>query len=473
MKKNILSTMLSLLLLLVFATPVFAQGPSGAQVVFGNNLDVENETTLNRDVVVFGGQVFVDETSKINGDMAVFGGNVDIQGAIDGDTIVFGGYVTVDGTIDGDIGLVGGNISLGETAVVKGDIGLVGGQPDIAEGAVVEGEIRGPNQFEYEYGDQRSDDDGGFIPTPPAPPVAPDFPFGNGFSPFRWISNVVSDIFWNISLLVTLGLISWLVAAFMPEQMLNVRNTVTGAGPLSFGVGFLSSVVTAVSVLLVFTICLAFVPAAAALVIGVAALFGWIVIGQIIGERLLVASGVPYPNFIVSSIIGVAVLTLVTNMPVIGQIPCIGFLLSLVGSIVGLIVVFTGIGAVLLTRFGTRSYASGSGYSYGGGSGGGASPSPTGGSRVRWTDPAPDVSEEEPTSSEAELNAKIKAALAEADQAAKADAPADAKPEEEAPEDEETPEDETPPAEEKPKKRSARRKKPKDDTPDEDPKSDA
>lgn len=453
--KKIFIILLSLLLSLVFAAPAFAQGPDGAQVVFGNNLEVTNETTLNRDVVVFGGMVLVDETSQINGDMAVFGGNVDIQGVVDGDMIVFGGNVSVSGTIDGDVGLVGGNINLGETAVVKGDIGLVGGQPNVAEGAVIEGEIRGPNQFDFEYGPGHRNDEVDGPAAPPIPPVppVPDFPqSGSGF--LGLLGRIVSDTVWTISLLVTLGVITWVVAAFMPEQMMNARQTILESAPLSFGVGLISWLVAAVSFALILTICLAFVPVVALAVLGIATLFGWIVVGQMVGERLLVASGQSQPNFILASIVGVWVLTVVTNMPIIGQIPCIGWLLGLAGFLAGLVISLTGLGAVLLTRFGTRPYAPAT-YPY---SSRGPSYSPGGGGRrVRWAEPAPDVSVEERVSSEDELRAKIKAALDDADKAAPE--PAEAAGETE-------PDEDNAPGE-TPKKRGRRKKS--DDAPEEKP----
>jgi hypothetical protein len=167
------------------------------------------------------------------------------------------------------------------------------------------------------------------------------------------------------------------------------------------------------------------VPFVAVVILGIAGLFGWIVIGQIIGERLLVANGRAQPSLGMSSVVGVSVLTLLTNMPVVGEIPCIGFLLGLIGSIVGIGVALTGIGAVLLTRFGTRPYLP-SEYSYAGGSS--ATRSPSGGRPARWTEPDLDLSEENAASSEEELNAKIKAALTDAD------APPEAKPEDELPE---------------------------------------
>ncbi|MCP4284607.1 MAG: hypothetical protein GY792_09170 [Gammaproteobacteria bacterium] len=222
----------------------------------------------------------------------------------------------------------------------------------------------------------------------------------------------------------------------MPEQMMNVRRTVTDSTAVSFGLGLMTSLVfIPIAALLLITICLAIFPIAAYALMGVGMLFGWIVIGQLIGERLLSSNGRPLPSFVLSTLVGVTVLTIVTNMPVIGEIPFLGFLLGLVGSIVGLVVAMAGLGAVLLTRFGTRSYPTGPSYAYAGG----PSPSPSyssgggGGSRVRWTDPAPDVSEEAVPASEVELNAKIKAALAKADKANQSKEPVDETPEDDEP----------------------------------------
>jgi hypothetical protein len=448
MKRKIIALFITLMVSLMLATPAFAQGPSDAgRVVFGEDFTLKAEETINGDLVVFGGNVTTETSSTIDGSLVVFGGNAEINGDVDGDMVVFGGNVEVNGTVDGDMGAIGGNVKLGENAVIEGDLGLVGGRVDRAEGAVIEGDVQNVNQFDYDFNPGR-DDEHGFNG-----PVTPPFISSPISSFFSWVGRIVSDIFWTISLLIVLSLITWLVAAFMPEQMMNVRHTIETSLPLSFGVGLVSSIVTAVSFVLVLTICLAFVPIIAAIVLGIATLFGWIVMGHLIGERLLVASGRPQPELIVSSIFGVCVLTVISNMPVIGQIPFIGWLFGFLGFVLGLIISTIGLGAVLLTRFGNRSYNSGSSsYSYGGGM------SPGGSSRVRWTEPPPEVSDEDEPSSEEELNAKIKAALAEADQEEVEAQVEDS--------------DEVGEAEEKPKKKRAkRRKKPKDE-PDEGPEED-
>ncbi len=440
MKKRIFIPILMAILLMAFASPALAQGPDGAKVIFGDNFTLEEGKTLNDDLVLFGGNVTLKKGSTVSGDLVVFGGNVN-----------------VNGTVEGDIGAIGGNVHLEESSLIKGDIGALGGNVNIAEGAVIKGEVQSVTEIDYDYGkghfqrdnssdtntDGNNDNDDD---TAIAGSSSSSHRDGFSFNPFQWIGGIISDILSTISFLIVMGLITWLVAAFMPEQMVNVRNTLTEAAPLSFGVGVLSSIVGGVSFLLILTICLAFVPLIATSVLTFAALFGWIVIGQIIGERLLTTNGRAYPGFIISSIFGVLFLTLLVKMPVIGLIECIQF----IGCVLGLLIATTGMGAVLLTRFGTRPYPAAPASAYG------AAPSPSrpsrssspsysGGPRVRWTEAAPDVSEDDVSASEKELNDRIKAALAEADGP-----------------DSETPDDE---AKNKPKKKKPAPKKP-DDEPD-------
>ncbi len=393
MKHKLFVMALSLILLLVLAPPALAQGPGGDnRVVFGNNFTLAAEQTVEGDVVVFGGNATVEKSSTIKGDLAVFGGNINI-----------------DGAVEGDIAAIGGNVNLGETAVVKGDIALLGGKSNVAAGAVVEGSIVRPF-------------DGGFThdfrfpepPAPPTPPVPPQPPWAEPWSWANRLVNMFQDLAWTMAMLIGLAAVSWLVATFMPAQMKQVGDTVADSGPLSFGLGLVTVIVSiAIGIPLFITICLAFIPILVYILIGIAILFGWIVIGQMIGERLLVATGQPYPNFVFSTIAGVLVLTVVSKMPVIGSIPCLGFIFSFIGFLVGTIVSLTGLGAVILTRFGTRPYTRSS---YAGSTG----PRPASSNPYQS---GPTYSDEDladlniNSASEAELKAKIKAALAEAAQA--------------------------------------------------------
>jgi cytoskeletal protein CcmA (bactofilin family) len=425
MKHKFLALTLMLFLLLALAPPALAQGPDGGRVIFGNNFTLEAEQTVEGDVVVFGGNVTTEKSSTIEGDLAVFGGNVNINGQV-----------------EGDIAAIGGNVNLGETAVVEGDIALLGGQANVGDGAVVEGSIVRPFNGGF---DTKFSHDFDF-PEPPAPPKPP-IPWSESSSWSHRFINFFEDLAATVGFLLVMIVVSWLVAAFMPMQMKTVGDTILNAGPVSFGTGLLTILIVLVSFLLVFTICLIFVPILAFLMLLIVGLFGWIVVGQLIGERLLIASGQPYPNFVVSTLVGVVILTIVAKMPILSWIPCIGIIFGLLGGLVTLIVAPTGIGAVVLTRFGTRPYTRRS-YS---GSGGRppSSPSPGG----YDTDPdhtAEDFSDLDINSaSEAELKAKIKAALAEADQPepageepAPSDEPEDEPESDQPPETGEKPEDE-------------------------------
>ncbi|MBN1219809.1 MAG: polymer-forming cytoskeletal protein [Anaerolineae bacterium] len=392
MKRKLFILPLTLILFLLLAPPALAQGPDG-RVIFGGNLTLKEGETIDGDVVVFGGNVSLRSGSTIQGSMVVFGGNAN-----------------VDGVIEGDIAMLGGNLKLGNTAVIEGDIGLIGGDTSVAEGARIEGKIE---RIGGNYNGE-----GGFVaPIPPIPPIpeipeVPEPPQPPHFETYGWMDEVMdffADIAFNITLLVGLAVVGWLVATFMPQQMKVVGDTLVDTPVVSFGVGLLTTVIVMASFLLVLTICLAFIPLIAVLLLGIAILFGWIVAGQILGERLLVAIGRPYPNFVLSTVVGVVALTIVANMPVIGWIPCIGWILGFLGWLAGVIVTLVSLGAVILTRFGTRPYYATSG-------GPVPTPRPRPGAYPDTGYPDKDFSDlDVNSSSEAELRAKIKAALDEAD----------------------------------------------------------
>jgi len=377
MKKTLLILPLTLIMLFVLAVPVLAQGPNGdgSRVLFGQNLTLQAEETIRGDVVVFGGNLNAMEGSTIEGDVVIFGGNA-----------------TINGTAESNVVVMGGNVNINDTAVVEGDIVYIGANANISEGAVVEGNVVNPFAGDFQ-GDFSSD----FSHEFDSPGVSSGIS-GAANRAFDFVGDIVR----SIAMLIGLAAVSWLVATFMPAHMKEVGDTIASAGPASFGMGFLTVIISLVVGLpLLITVCLAFIPIGAWIAIGIATLFGWLVVGQIIGERLLIAAGQIQPNFVLSTVVGTLVLTIVVNMPVLSWIPCIGFIFGLVGWLIGFVVGHTALGAVILTRFGTRPYTTQTRPPY--------SPPPTG---PRYT--AANVDDVDVNSaSEAELRAKIKAALAE------------------------------------------------------------
>lgn len=105
-----------------------------SQVVFGNSLTVE-ENDLAKEVVVFGGPLYV--RGKVAGDAVAIGGSATVSGEVTGTVAAIGGDLTVeaDAEVLGDVVSVGGNVEVDEDARVRGQIIEVPFGPDLSFGA--------------------------------------------------------------------------------------------------------------------------------------------------------------------------------------------------------------------------------------------------------------------------------------------------------------------------------------------------
>lgn len=307
-----LASILTLALAFITAVPALADNhPSGAQFCAGENYTVDAGQNIET-LLAFGCNVAVEQGATIRGDLALFGGNA-----------------SVAGSIGGNISSFGSNVSLASTAVVNGGITSAGGNVERAEGAVVQG---GVNHTGRNF----------TPPVAPAPPVAPVAPMPP--SPFSRAFNLGFDLLGGIVTALAFSALGALIVIFAPEPTRRIGNAVQ-AKPLNVaGVGCLTLILLPILGLLL-VITLIGIPVALVLFIAsvVAWVFGWVAIGYLTGEKILQAFKARDILPVVAVILGVLVLTLIS------QVDFIGWLVSLV---VGLL----GIGAVVLTRFGTRAY---------------------------------------------------------------------------------------------------------------------
>ncbi len=318
---------LFVLLLTLVPTPALAfdGGGPGGQVVFGENYTLAAGEVLDGDLVVFGGNVTLEEDSQVNGDV-----------------IVWGGEATVDGTVNGNLVAMGGNVYLGSSALIKEDVVAMGGEIHREEGAQVEGqEVTTPRgRWTFPV----------FVPLPggvrslpvPTGPLA----HWNGFS------NLLIRLIWRGIRLVLMVLLmaglSGLVVVLWPQPAARVGETALQSVLPSLGVGLLTVLVVAVVVIgLAVTICLSPVAFLVALATWVAGLFGWSALGIVVGERVLPAITKQPVSPFWSAALGGALLTFVSEL--LDFIPCIGW-------IGGVLITCVGIGAVVLTRFGSTTY---------------------------------------------------------------------------------------------------------------------
>ena len=314
MKRRLWIVMLVLVALLVPTTAALAGNG-------GNSGDDSGK-------VVFGGDFVLKEGERLDGDLAVFGGDVTLEpdSLVNGDLLVMGGSVTAAGEINGDVVIFGGNADLEATAVVDGDVITLGGNIHEAEGAT----IRGKTSEGFSFG---------FVPRVHALRVPTVWwPWQSGANP------VLSLFLRGLKALGTalvLALLALLVVSLWPKPTGLVANTVWRSPAASFGVGLLTLLVVAgLVVLLIITICLS---PLLVLATAVAWLFGWIGLGWLVGRRLLAALKAKDVAPVWEAGLGVFLITLLVAMP------CIGWLVWLVGGAFGL-------GAVVLTRFGSQRY---------------------------------------------------------------------------------------------------------------------
>ncbi len=367
MKKLLFVTSLIVLLFMI-ALPVMAQEPGGSseggRVVFGSDFTLEEGDVIKGDVVVFGGNFEMEAGSKVKGDVVVFGGNVNIAGEV-----------------KGDVAAIGGNVYIDETGAVKGDLVGLGGQIEISEGADVSGAVgEGPK---FSFGEK------GFsfeippaptitapqhapeppqtpeLPSPPSPPAAPKIEVKShtGSSFFSWLAHFIGDGIAGIFWAAILGGLSVLLVLFFPAHIRTIEDTLSKAAPMSFVLGIVTLAATAALVALLAIFFWLLIPLCGIFVVGLlwmlAMFVGWTVAGKLLGNKIFSTFGNSKAGYISTTLLGVTALTLISTMPFLDQLPGLGWMFGFVGGVVGFLAGSVGLGAVVLSRFGTRRYQTG------------------------------------------------------------------------------------------------------------------
>jgi hypothetical protein len=331
--KRLILVLMMLVVLTFAATPAFAQGSRGGdQFCTGGNTTVHAEDTVNS-LVLFGCNAVVQNGARINKDVISFGGNVTIeQGVrIDGDVVVFGGNLSLAGNAMRDVTIFGGNVTLEATAVVERDVVTMGGNVDQKEGATVKGRVtRGESGFTR--------------PVPPVPPAVAPTVFASGLA--GGLMGAAWAFVRAVLYALALAALGALVVVFLPQQARQVIDVSQKSAMPSLGVGCLTIFVAiTLSILLIITIC--GIPFGVFLLIAfaVASAFGWIAVGWLVGEKIMDSVKVreSWKTPVITVIVGVILLAVVSAVPIVGWIVSMFF---------GLL----GLGAVVLTRFGTRPY---------------------------------------------------------------------------------------------------------------------
>lgn len=332
MNKLWLIPVLILLVLVLPASPAHAQGFSigdDATTCFGGNTTISASSQVH-DVLLVGCNGRIMEGAVVQGNAAVFGSNLTIEkGAkINGDVAVLGGNLELAGQVDGDIAVTGGAVQLDATAVVAGDVRVAGGGLTQSEGAVVRGTISREN----------GPDLGRALSRPFEGPFT-------GFTGMPYaLFNAGLGFLRGMIVSLALAALGVLLVVLFPEPTRRVMETAENSTAASLGIGCLTLILTPILVVAL-AITVIGIPVALLLILAAAVAWavGWIAVGYWAGRRILEGLKVHDIVPIVAVIVGVLILALVS------EAPCVGWL-------VGLLITTLGVGAVVLTRFGTRNY---------------------------------------------------------------------------------------------------------------------
>ncbi|RAQ96179.1 bactofilin family protein [Thermogemmatispora tikiterensis] len=299
--------MFCLLLLLptgaLFPKETFAASPATPQQEFPGGGD-----QCTRHGPFIGGNLVVASNQVLCSDLISFGGTVAINGTVNGNVVAFGGNVIIEGTVNGDVSLYGGVVSLQSGSHVHGNIHLYNARWARERNAQLDGTLIDRSQRLI-------------------------WPFPNS----------LTFSFPSLSLLIWVGLgllLTWL----FPEHVMLVRTTIQTSAGRSLLVGLLSSILAPVLILLLSTLIIT-IPLAIIVAVGLIAgwALGMVALGLLIGERLLQTSAPQRHARCFQVAVGLIILTLASSLPLLG------WLVSLGAGLLGL-------GAALLSRFGTRLY---------------------------------------------------------------------------------------------------------------------
>ena len=322
LKKKLINLVVLLGLLFLPTSVVQAQGPNPEDVVlFGQNYTLQSGETLTGSLVLIGGNITIEEDATVIGDVVLIGGNMQADGSVRGNVVLIGGNMELSSKVSGDVALIGGQANLTDTAVVTGDVTTVGGQLNRDPDAQIEGDVvnNAPPNF----------DNPPEVPNVPNVPNVPSAPNVNvSFDPLAGFFGVIFKA-------LAMAGIAALLTLFLDVQIKRVGDYVVDQPLIAGSVGLLTLFV---SVLLILTILPIFV-VVCAWILGIVAL------GQEVGDRFTRAINQTWQP-ILSTAFGTFLLTLVAGY--VGLIPCVGWLFNFVLTLAG-------IGAVIMTRFGTRS----------------------------------------------------------------------------------------------------------------------
>lgn len=270
-------------------------------------------------MVVVDGRHRLEPGETLAGSLLVLDGEVTLarDAVITEALYVMGGRISAAGKIGGNVTVIGGTLHLEAGAVVGGDLNIGGGTVELAPATTVLGSVNHGSGIEIPVTWQRQ------------PPSVAD----------ALLRSVTSGLL--------LGVLAFIGARFLPRPISCVSQTAVRYPLVSGSLGLLATVVGLILlVMMAFTLVLIPVTLLGLLLALLIVAYGWIAYGSVLGQWLARwLSWRLQPPF--TAFVGTFLFMLVTGL--LGLIP-------LLGSALSFLIMIIGVGAVLLSRFGTRVF---------------------------------------------------------------------------------------------------------------------
>lgn len=310
------------------------------------------------DQVVFGGTFTLDSGEEVDGDIVIFGGVVNLKedSSVSGVVVMLGGNLTVSGTVQGDVVAIGGIVKLTETAIVYGDLIAPASVLQRDEGAKIFGQLisgEGLNNIENLdiFIPEIVIPDVDIIPTPffQDPGRFIQVEGRNFFQDFALAISPVTQVLWYVFRIFSFSAAAILLVLFVPEHSTRTRKEMIDQPLMTGLVGFLT-IILCIPVVIVLTLTIILIPASLLLVtiIFLGLIFGWIAFGLEVGGRINDAMDQNWSLPLQAGIGTFALTFVISSLDFIFWGP--------LAWLIGIGVASIGLGSVILTRFGVRSY---------------------------------------------------------------------------------------------------------------------
>ncbi len=304
-------------LVLALPSPVSAQSDDdNDKVVLGGRYRLRSGETLDGNLIVIGGTAIIEDDARVKGNILITGGTLEVSGTIDGNITAFGGSIELldDAVVNGNLMLSSADLSQSPDAVVNGDI---------------QDNVININSLNLNN-----------IPSIVIPQTEFTRPYNS------WV-NFLTKSLWEILRWLAMSALAALIVLIAQKPTERVARSISAQPIIASGFGLLTVLVApALIVLLTITIILIPIALIGVMIMAVAGLFGWVAVGYETGKRLERALK---QNWAPAITAGLGSLALAVVMWLFSIIPCVGWVIPTLISILG-------IGGVLISRFGTQVY---------------------------------------------------------------------------------------------------------------------